>query len=101
MGHKNPRTLCLWILHNCLLCDFQMHDSASGTPQHFTKDFCRSITAETMLTEGNRHVCGSIAVFYMLMKVSSKNNRRFPEITGENNLTVFSSSGRVKSPQLR
>ena len=25
-------------------------------------------------------------------------NRRFPEITGEDNLTVFSYSGRVKSP---
>ena len=78
-----------------------MHDSASGAPQHFTKDFCRSITAETMLTEGNRQVCGSIAVFYMLMKVSSKSNRGFPEITGENNLTVFSYSGRVKSPEWR
>ena len=28
-------------------------------------------------------------------------NRRFPEITGEDNLTVFSYSGRVKSPQWR
>ena len=28
-------------------------------------------------------------------------NRRFPEITGEDNLTVFSSSGRVKSPEWR
>ena len=26
-------------------------------------------------------------------------NRRFPEITGEDNLTVFSYSGRVKSPE--
>ena len=29
------------------------------------------------------------------------NNRRFPEITGEYNLTVFSYSGRVKSPEWR
>ena len=29
------------------------------------------------------------------------NNRRFPEITGEDNLTVFSYSGRVKSPEWR
>ena len=29
------------------------------------------------------------------------NNRRFPEITGEDNLTVFSYSGRVKSPERR
>ena len=28
-------------------------------------------------------------------------NRRFPEITGKNNLTVFSYSGRVKSPEWR
>ena len=28
-------------------------------------------------------------------------NRRFPEITGEDNLTVFSCSGRVKSPEWR
>ena len=28
-------------------------------------------------------------------------NRRFPEITGEGNLTVFSYSGRVKSPEWR
>ena len=28
-------------------------------------------------------------------------NRRFPEITGEDNLTVFSYSGRVKSPGWR
>ena len=29
------------------------------------------------------------------------NNRRFPEITGKDNLTVFSYSGRVKSPEWR
>ena len=28
-------------------------------------------------------------------------NRQFPEITGEDNLTVFSYSGRVKSPEWR
>ena len=28
-------------------------------------------------------------------------NKRFPEITGEDNLTVFSYSGRVKSPEWR
>ena len=28
-------------------------------------------------------------------------NRRFPEITGKDNLTVFSYSGRVKSPEWR
>ena len=31
----------------------------------------------------------------------SDDNRRFPEITGEDNLTVFSYSGRVKSPEWR
>ena len=30
-----------------------------------------------------------------------RNNRRFPEITGEDNLTVFSYSGRVQSPEWR
>ena len=32
---------------------------------------------------------------------NSADNRRFPEITGEDNLTVFSYSGRVKSPEWR
>ena len=32
---------------------------------------------------------------------SVSDNRRFPEITGEDNLTVFSYSGRVKSPEWR
>ena len=32
---------------------------------------------------------------------SLTSNRRFPEITGEDNLTVFSYSGRVKSPEWR
>ena len=31
----------------------------------------------------------------------SSHNRRFPEITGEDNLTVFSYCGRVKSPEWR
>ena len=33
--------------------------------------------------------------------MSMTDNRRFPEITGEDNLTVFSYSGRVKSPEQR
>ena len=33
--------------------------------------------------------------------ISSATNRRFPEITGKDNLTVFSYSGRVKSPEWR
>ena len=32
---------------------------------------------------------------------STRLNRQFPEITGEDNLTVFSYSGRVKSPEWR
>ena len=41
--------------------------------------------------------------FYMLAQNAPQNtdNRRFPEITGEDNLTVFSYSGRVKSPEWR
>ena len=34
-------------------------------------------------------------------KGNASRNRRFPEITGENNLTVFFYSGRVKSPEWR
>ena len=36
-----------------------------------------------------------------LFASSSSGNRRFPEITGEDNLTVFSYYGRVKSPEWR
>ena len=32
---------------------------------------------------------------------STQKNRRFPEITDDDNLTMFSSSGRVKSPEWR
>ena len=32
---------------------------------------------------------------------STKKNRQFPEITDEDNLTMFSYSGRVKSPEWR
>ena len=41
--------------------------------------------------------------FHMLAQNAPQNtdNRRFPEITGEDNLTVFSYSGRVKSPEWR
>ena len=41
--------------------------------------------------------------FYMLAQNAPQNtdNRRFPEIPGEDNLTVFSYSGRVKSPEWR
>ena len=37
----------------------------------------------------------------MSLRFEMMNNRRFPEITGEDNLTVFSYSGRVKSPEWR
>ena len=35
------------------------------------------------------------------MRLHAFHNRRFQEITGEDNLTVFSYSGRVKSPKWR
>ena len=38
---------------------------------------------------------------YSPIRRNTRNNRRFPEITGEDNLTVFSYSGRVKSPEWR
>ena len=34
-------------------------------------------------------------------EIYTSSNRRFPEITGEDNLIVFSYSGRVKSPEWR
>ena len=37
----------------------------------------------------------------VLTKPCGLHNRRFPEITGEDNLTVFSYSGRVNSPEWR
>ena len=42
-----------------------------------------------------RNLCKVISSFWPLF------NRRFPEITGKDNLTVFSYSGRVKSPEWR
>ena len=36
-----------------------------------------------------------------MINTCSRSNRRFPEITDEDNLTVFSYSGRVKSPEGR
>ena len=39
------------------------------------------------------HMCQNTLICYL--------NRRFPEIIGEDNLTVFSYSGRVKSPEWR
>ena len=38
---------------------------------------------------------------HSLLKTQVKHNRRFPEITGKDNLTVFSYSGRVNSPEWR
>ena len=39
-----------------------------------------------------------VFVAILVLRISSA-NRRFPEITGKDNLTVFSYSGRVKSPE--
>ena len=38
---------------------------------------------------------------YVTVVSHTRYNRRFPEITGKDNLTVFSYSGRVKSPEWR
>ena len=47
----------------------------------------------------------AIWILYIFRRLSalmpSCVNRRFPEITGKDNLTVFSYSGRVKSPEWR
>ena len=42
-----------------------------------------------------------LILYYCWIFPPSLVNRRFPEITGKNNLTVFSYSGRVKSPEWR
>ena len=43
---------------------------------------------------------GSFSAVVLVLRISSA-NRRFPEIRGKDNLTVFSYSGRVKSPEWR
>ena len=42
---------------------------------------------------------GRLLNYYFGVFFNSSVNRRFPEITGEDNLTVFSYSWRVKSPE--
>ena len=58
----------------------------------------------------NRNSHGLLKYCYSIKKkkeekkdkdTDSATNRRFPEITGKDNLTVFSYSGRVKSPEWR
>ena len=46
-------------------------------------------------------LCTLEALFITLHADKHGSNRRFPEITGKDNLTVFSYSGRVKSPEWR
>ena len=43
----------------------------------------------------------SYGITHKVLVVNAASNRRFPEITGEDNLTVFSHSLRVKSPEWR
>ena len=45
--------------------------------------------------------CDCTRELYGHRKKVCADNRRFPEITGKDNLTVFSYSGRVKSPEWR
>ena len=54
-----------------------------------------SLWISTLCTQGLANNFHTIPVNF------SSPNRRFPEITGEDNLTVFSYSGRVKSPEWR
>ena len=41
----------------------------------------------------------TVAACKLFLQNLTSGNRRFPEITGKDNLTVFSYSGRVKSPE--
>ena len=53
---------------------------------------------------GNLHVCEEASLAQSVCSSAVENicvNRLFLEITGEDNLTVFSYSGRVKSPERR
>ena len=43
----------------------------------------------------------SVSLAFRMEVKTLLDNRRFPEITGKDNLTVFSYSGRVKSPEWR
>ena len=55
----------------------------------------KPVTASVLKGKNQKH---SMLCFTIIHSVC---NRRFPEITGKDNLTVFSYSGRVKSPEWR
>ena len=65
-----------------------------------TADTGRKDTGETVDRPQNNGSVKAVSPRHCAA-TSALRNRRFPEITGEDNLTVFSYSGRVKSPEWR
>ena len=72
----------------CLVSDWALEKKLRWMKAFFVRKYQRM------------HQLGSLLLCLCDVSVSSA-NRRFPEITGEDNLTVFSYSGRVKSPEWR
>ena len=59
------------------------------------------IDRRTEIARHKTHAVTRVRFPVVTKDFSRRVNRRFPEITGEDNLTVFSYSGRVKSPEWR
>ena len=68
----------------------------SGTYEQFVRALRPVKTEETV-----RHRQNNTGDPTSARQLLPSTNRRFPEITGKDNLTVFSYSGRVKSPEWR
>ena len=78
---------------HALTCSFKLLASLSGTFHKTLPGFVTPLKGHSLYTHSE----------HRFPAPSSKlcQNRRFPEITGEDNLTVFSYSGRVRSPEWR
>ena len=71
-----------------------------STFRHMAAPNCQVVRRQSLASyHAEFSVWPRVAPSTSLSSVSG--NRRFPEITGEDNLTVFSYSGRVKSPEWR
>ena len=74
-----------------------MIGSSNITVSHLSSLTLSEFSAGTSLTQTTKSLSPESRHSFF----ASRQNRRFPEITGEDNLTVFSYSGRVKSPEWR
>ena len=68
----------------------------SGTYEQFVRAL-RPVKTEETVSHRQNNIGDPTSARQLLPSA----NRRFPEITGKDNLTVFSYSGRVKSPEWR